>query len=58
MNGQFLNHCLVAFLKRIADPDGMNLEPMLWQVRVNVVVKASGHEMLCTVHHKSMEVVR
>ncbi|CAL5223392.1 g5900 [Coccomyxa viridis] len=33
-NGQFLNHCLVAFLKRIADPDGINLEPMLWQVSV------------------------
>ena len=30
-NGQFLNHCLVTFLKRIADPEGINLEPMLWQ---------------------------
>ena len=30
-NGRFLNHCLVAFLKRLADPDGINLEPMIWQ---------------------------
>lgn len=31
-NGAFLNHCLVAYLRRIADPAGLDLEPMLYQV--------------------------
>ena len=32
-NGRFVNHCLVAFFRRIADPSGINLEPMLYQVQ-------------------------
>lgn len=28
-----MNHCLVAFLRRIADPAGLDLEVMLYQVR-------------------------
>ena len=32
-NGRFMNHCLVAFLQRVADPSGINMEPMLYQVR-------------------------
>ena len=32
-NDHFLNHCIVSFLRRLADPDGLNLEPMLYQVR-------------------------
>ncbi len=32
-NGVFVNHCLVAFLRRIADPAGLDLEAMLYQVR-------------------------
>lgn len=31
-NSRFVNHCLITFLQRIADPDGLNLEPMLYQV--------------------------
>lgn len=31
-NSWFLNHCITAFLKRVASPDGLNLEPMLYQV--------------------------
>ena len=31
-NGPFTNHALVAFLALIADPQGLNLEPMLYQV--------------------------
>jgi hypothetical protein len=34
-NGRFINHCLVAFLRRIADPDALNLEPMLYQVQLS-----------------------
>ena len=30
-NDPFLNHCLVTFFKRICDPSGINLEPMLYQ---------------------------
>ncbi|EIE20339.1 hypothetical protein COCSUDRAFT_58046 [Coccomyxa subellipsoidea C-169] len=33
-NSRFVNHCLITFLQRIADPDGLNLEPMLYQVSV------------------------
>ena len=33
-NGVFVNHCLVAFLRRIADPAGLDLEAMLYQVRI------------------------
>lgn len=33
-NGRHLNHYLLAFLQRIAHPsDGLDLEPMLYQVR-------------------------
>lgn len=32
-NGRFVNHCLVAFLQRVADPSGINMEPMLYQVK-------------------------
>lgn len=31
-NSPFTNHALTAFLARIADPQGLNLEPMLYQV--------------------------
>ena len=31
-NTRFVNHCLVAFFQRIADPSGINMEPMLYQV--------------------------
>ena len=31
-NTPFLNHCLAAYFRRIADPKGLNLEPMLYQV--------------------------
>ena len=31
-NSRFVNHCLITFLQRIADPQGLNLEPMLHQV--------------------------
>jgi len=29
----FVNHCLAAFLRRIANPAGLDLEAMLYQVR-------------------------
>jgi hypothetical protein len=32
-NSDFLNHCIVRFLQRVCDPEGMNLEPMLYQAR-------------------------
>lgn len=32
VNSSFLNHCIVAFLKRLSRPDSLNLEPMLYQV--------------------------
>ena len=31
-NSDFLNHCIIGFLKRICNPKGLNLEPMLYQV--------------------------
>ena len=31
-NSDFLNHCIISFLKRICNPKGLNLEPMLYQV--------------------------
>ena len=31
-NSAFLNHCIIAFWKRLAAPGGLNLEPMLYQV--------------------------
>lgn len=31
-NSDFLNHCIVSFLKRVSSPSGLNLEPMLYQV--------------------------
>ena len=43
-NGRFMNHCLVAFLQRVADPSGINMEPMLYQVRSP-----------CTWHHAACE---
>ncbi|BDA45591.1 Topoisomerase 1-associated factor 1 at N-terminal half [Coccomyxa sp. Obi] len=33
-NSRFVNHCIVAFLQRITDANGLNLEPMLYQVSV------------------------
>ncbi|KAL0032107.1 hypothetical protein WJX77_005423 [Trebouxia sp. C0004] len=33
-NGVFVNHCLAAFLRRIADPAGLDLEAMLYQLSV------------------------
>ena len=33
VNSPFLNHCITSFLKRIASPDALDLEPMLYQVR-------------------------
>ncbi|KAK9830387.1 hypothetical protein WJX72_011470 [[Myrmecia] bisecta] len=33
-NSTFLNHCILGFLKRIAHPDHLNLEPMLYQLSV------------------------
>ncbi|GAB4821374.1 hypothetical protein N2152v2_008420 [Parachlorella kessleri] len=33
-NGPFTNHALLSFLSRIADPHGLNLEPMLYQLSV------------------------
>ena len=34
-NGRHVNHYLVSFLGRIADAeDGLNLEPMLYQARI------------------------
>ncbi|KAK9864055.1 hypothetical protein WJX84_005214 [Apatococcus fuscideae] len=33
-NGSFLNHCLLSFLKRIAAPEALNLEAMLYQLSV------------------------
>ncbi|KAK9842310.1 hypothetical protein WJX81_005935 [Elliptochloris bilobata] len=33
-NSDFLNHCISSFLKRICDPKGLNLEPMLYQLSV------------------------
>ena len=36
-NGRHVNHYLVSFLNRIADKrDGLNLEPMLYQVRLRL----------------------
>ncbi len=32
-NSPFTNHAITAFLARVADPAGLNLEPMLYQVR-------------------------
>lgn len=34
-NSAFLNHGIVSFLKRIASRQGLNLEPMLFQVVIN-----------------------
>lgn len=31
-NGKFLNHCIIAFLQRISSKEGLDLEPMLYQV--------------------------
>ena len=45
-NGVFVNHCLIAFLRRIADPAGLDLEAMLYQVRT--LVLASVHFCLST----------
>ncbi|KAL3161372.1 hypothetical protein ABBQ32_010265 [Trebouxia sp. C0010 RCD-2024] len=39
-NGAFLNHCLVAYLRRISDPAGLDLEPMLYQLSVLRVFQA------------------
>ncbi|KAK9804992.1 hypothetical protein WJX73_009460 [Symbiochloris irregularis] len=33
-NSDFLNHCLVSFLKRLSSASGLNLEPMLYQLSV------------------------
>ncbi|CAD7696780.1 unnamed protein product [Ostreobium quekettii] len=33
-NSPFLNHCLVSFLKRLAHPEQLGLEPMLYQLSV------------------------
>lgn len=37
-NSPFTNHALTSFLARIADPRGLNLEPMLYQVLENSVM--------------------
>ncbi|KAL0021485.1 hypothetical protein WJX79_010302 [Trebouxia sp. C0005] len=39
-NGVFVNHCLAAFLRRIADPAGLDLEAMLYQLSVLRVFQA------------------
>eukprot|EP00891_Asterochloris_glomerata_P008793 jgi/Astpho2/8793/Aster-05348 len=39
-NTAFLNHCLAAYFRRIADPKGLNLEPMLYQLSVLRVFQA------------------
>ncbi len=31
-NTPFLNHCITAFFRRICNPEGLDLEPMLYQV--------------------------
>eukprot|EP00884_Botryococcus_braunii_P014003 jgi/Botrbrau1/22603/Bobra.176_1s0033.1 len=36
-NSDFVNHCILSFLQRLADPTGLNLEVMLYQLRVLTV---------------------